>query len=212
MTHIIRETSLSLPAFTRCIRSIHPKAALSDVDRLARITHKVYQQTSDSALPFLLIGRKLLNKTDLFKNFGLVGQTPICEQHLLDKRGLAILGEQQWSITANQAFLLGGLNTGKEFQLVERNKLQPPDLLSQRTQRLTVFAQELLMLQKANCKRQEIQLPTGISGGTFFICEKRNFTAESLFATWIHLEQILEENKDNASCVHSLMDYAGLKG
>lgn len=145
----------------------------------ASLASKIYNNTINTELPFILLGRdRIRTQPDLAANFGL------CTA----KTTGSILGEHQWSLLINDAFMLGGIHSGKEVLVYMNTDFQRKMLWDDKSCSLTSFGRELAILQFAGFQRGATRCDNEI----IFSLSKEapNPKGITLPMIWAHLKQI----------------------
>ncbi|MGE0669943.1 MAG: hypothetical protein AB7H48_10095 [Parachlamydiales bacterium] len=145
----------------------------------ASLASKIYENTIHADLPFILIGPdRIRNNANLASSFGLC----------TSKTAGSILGERQWSLLINDAFMMGGVHSRKDVLLFLKKDINRNIIWNDASCSLTSFGRELAILQFAGfhrgatlCEKEVIfHLPEGAPDPDHI----------TLPLIWSHLKQI----------------------
>jgi hypothetical protein len=145
----------------------------------ASLASRIYHNTVDADLPFILLGRDQIRTIpDLAANFGL------CTTRTQG----SILGERQWSLLINDAFILGGIHSRKDVLVMMNKDFKRNMLWNDKSCSLTSFGRELAILQFAGFQRISTFSQTEV---IFHLHESAPDPKDiTLPEIWAHLKQI----------------------
>ncbi|NGX38852.1 MAG: hypothetical protein KR126chlam1_00167 [Chlamydiae bacterium] len=151
----------------------------------AKRAYEIFQNTLNSPLDFILIGPdQIRSNSELAENLGL-----IITHQKKTKRGKenevvhgAILGESQWSLLINDAFILGAIHGHKEVFLLGKSF----KIIEERDSSLTTLGREIALLQIAGYQRVATEEKELIA---FQLPEEISAEDLTLQALWNRLDQ-----------------------
>ncbi|WP_068470153.1 hypothetical protein [Candidatus Protochlamydia phocaeensis] len=120
--------------------------------------YQVYMHTYHSYFRFIILGPdRLRNEEKLVGNVKLiVAQSKKKSREDSDSLSGSILGEKQWSLLVNDAFILGGMHAGKDFHIATPKKQERfpslDKLWNASTHSLRPLGREIIILKLSGYK------------------------------------------------------------